>query len=83
MKVGDRCRSKHGSPARYIGDGLCLWVCAQDNDLGVSEVGPGEPSETLPHPSDGDVWRARSVSRVAFAAGERAALLSKGASDGT
>ena len=53
MNHGDICRARCGAPARYLKDGRCLYISAQDNDLGVDwakEATGGE--ERLPLPSD-------------------------------
>jgi len=38
MKFGDYCRTTHGAPARYMGEGLCVWISSQGNDVLVGRV---------------------------------------------
>lgn len=56
MKTGDYCRAKCNAPARYLTDGLCLWVSSQSNDLCVSEAGPKTMEPDLPTPSEEEVF---------------------------
>jgi hypothetical protein len=40
LNVGDYCRVLgRGTPARYIGHGLCAWVSAMTNDVLISQAG--------------------------------------------
>ena len=52
LKIGDRCRARYTAPARYLGDGLCVYVSAQHSGRMIDEVGDGAPSPDLPHVSD-------------------------------
>ena len=56
MKTGDYCRAKCNAPARYLTDGLCAWISAQDNDLCVGEAGPKTMKPNLPTPSEDEVF---------------------------
>lgn len=51
MNLGDYCRAKCGAPARYVADGFCLFVSAQDNELCLDRVGVGKGCPLLPHPN--------------------------------
>lgn len=52
MIFGDYCRAKCTAPARFIGDGLCLYVSCQSNDFFIDEVDPaGEANPSLVHPT--------------------------------
>jgi len=60
LKTGDICRARCTAPARYLQDGLCLFVSAQDNDLGIDVAAPATGGEDrLPLPSDDHVEGAR------------------------
>jgi hypothetical protein len=53
IKIGDVCRAKCTAPARYVGDGQCLFVSAQDNSLNLDDARPAKGGEeNLPLPSD-------------------------------
>lgn len=38
ISFGDPVRTRHGATGRYVGNGLVLYVSAQDNDLAVDDV---------------------------------------------
>lgn len=38
FKFGDVCRARCTAPARYFGDGFCLYISAQDNELGICKA---------------------------------------------
>lgn len=63
MNVGTRCYSVVGSPGVYIGDGWCLCVCAQDNDLLVARAGR-EVAHEFPVPDASEVQLASLVVRA-------------------
>jgi len=53
-RFGDPVRLRCGATGRYLGrgTGLGLFVCAQDNDLGIDEIVlDGEPWDESPLPS--------------------------------
>jgi hypothetical protein len=57
--IGDPCRIFSGTPARYIGNGRGLGVCAQDNDLIQGPAGPPRGGEQrFPLPTDEEVLEA-------------------------
>ena len=61
-KTGAYGRTTIGSPARYIGGGLGLFVSAQDNSIGAATWANELPEPPMfPVPSDNDVWLARTV----------------------
>lgn len=62
MNRGDRCRGKCSAPARYVGQGLCLFVSAQDNSLAVDfAVEPTGGEDALPAPSDEELDGAKAM----------------------
>lgn len=63
MNVGAHCYSVAGSPGVYIGDGWCLVVCAQDNDLLVARAGR-ETAHEFPVPLESEVQVAALVVRA-------------------
>lgn len=61
MKTGDLCRAKCSAPARYLGDGRCLFVSACDNSLMEDDAIPAVGGEErLPLPTDEELqaWMA-------------------------
>lgn len=58
MKRGDGCRARCSAPARYLGNGKCLFVSAMTNELCVDEATEATGGEErLPLPSDEDLAR--------------------------
>jgi len=59
---GDRVRVHCGATGRYLGDGLALYVSAQDNDLVIDRVATNPdapaPHSTLPAPTDRELSAA-------------------------
>ena len=56
LKWGDQCRAKCGAPARYIGNGRCLFVSASCNDLCKDDAAPPKGNEhEFPLPDDYDL----------------------------
>ena len=50
MKIGDFCRARCTAPARYIGNGRCLYVSASTNDICEDDSRPATGGESrLPH----------------------------------
>lgn len=59
LKFGDICRAKSGSPARYLQDGLCLFVSSMSNDLIITKAAPKQKGEEqFPLPDDTDLDKA-------------------------
>jgi hypothetical protein len=55
LNKGDFCRALCTAPARYIVNGMCMYVSCQDNSLDVTQVYPSMEAEEdsgLPYPSD-------------------------------
>lgn len=63
MNPGDRCRSILGSPGVYIGGGLCLYVSAQDSELGVTPAREADEHD-FPVPTAHEIEIARMVVRA-------------------
>ena len=62
LKIGDICRAKCTAPARYIGNGRCLYVSATTNDIGEDNAQPATGGENnLPLVSDKEIeaWNTR------------------------
>lgn len=68
---GDRVRTRGGVTGRFIGEGLALYVSAQDNDLFVTEVltDGAPPNMLLPVPGDEAIRAAAAALRYPVAPG--------------
>ena len=54
INFAEACRARCGAPARFIGDGLCLFISAMSNDLCVDMALPAIGGElSLPLPTAG------------------------------
>ena len=63
LAFGDLCRARCSAPARYLGEGLCLFVSAQDNDLCVDHVSDKPYVGELPLPTDRELCAAAEMRR--------------------
>jgi hypothetical protein len=65
LKFGDECRAACTAPARYLDDGLCVWVSAQNNDIMVSPTDGNGPQTAngLPLVSDEALEAAMAMHR--------------------
>lgn len=62
MNIGDNCRLKIGTPARYIGEGLGLGISCQDNEPIIGKaVEPNGKESSFPLPSDEELRAARAA----------------------
>lgn len=58
MRRGDVCRARCTAPARYLGNGQCVFVSAMGNEVEMDEARPPEGGEErFPLPSDADLER--------------------------
>ena len=58
MKRGDVCRARCTAPARYLGEGKCVYVSAMCNEVEMDEARtPQGDEERFPLPSDADLDR--------------------------
>lgn len=53
MRFGDVCRASCSAPARYLNDGLCVWISCMSNDVMVTEAAEATGGEArFPLPTD-------------------------------
>lgn len=67
MNIGDPCRLKFGTNARYIGGGRAIGVSCQDNDILEGEAMPATGGEEdLPLPTDEEVtaWVEKALRKA-------------------
>lgn len=58
MERGDICRARCSAPARYLGQGKCVFISAMGNEVEMDEARPpGGGEERFPLPSDADLDR--------------------------
>lgn len=56
LYIGDVCRAGCGAPARYSGNGTCLFISCQDNDLCMDlALPPTGGEEKFPLPLDSEI----------------------------
>lgn len=56
LKWGDVCRAKCSAPARYIGNGKCIYISSMGNERGVDDAEPPRGGEeTFPLVDDGEL----------------------------
>ena len=68
LNFGDCCRARCSAPARYLSQGLCMYVSAMCNDFGIDQAElPTGGEERFPLPSwdalraaDAALWFARN-----------------------
>ena len=66
LNPGDFCRLRVGTPARYLGWGLAIAICSQDNEPMVGRAAlADEESTNLPLPTNREVMTAIAAVRVA------------------
>ena len=61
LKWGDYCRAKCSAPARYVGNGKCVYVSAMCNDLSHDDAAPAKGDEDTWPQADDDDLRAYCV----------------------
>ena len=66
LHYGDVCRTKHGTPARYLRDGQAVYICGMDNDIGIAPAVPATGGE-LRLPLVSDLELAQEMVRRTYA----------------